>query len=99
MKGFRCDETKKAYPFLCQLPSILLQPLHTFRTPPNVKVHHQRSKAAFEAAGEDVLVGCMRCVQANTQNYPLIDDLPIAKHYRWSVAKGQGWRSLGFRSS
>ena len=49
-----------------------------------------------------MLVDRMRYVQINTQTYPLIDDLPIANRYQWSITlaiipKGQGWRSLGFR--
>ena len=66
-----------------------------------MKTHHRRSKTAFEAAEEDMLVDRMRCVQTNTQTYPLIDDLPVAKRYRWSItlaiiAEGEGRRSLRF---
>ena len=71
---------------------------------PSVRTYRRRTKTAFEAAEEEVLVDRMRCVQTNTQTYPLIDNLPVAKRYRWSItlaiiATGQGWRGLGFWSS
>ena len=61
-----------------------MQPLHSFKIPPNVKTHHRRSITTFEAAEEDVSVEVdrIRSVQTNTQTYPLIDDLPVAKRYR-----------------
>ena len=51
---------------------------------------------AFEATEEDTLVDRMRCVQTNTQTYPLTDDLPIAKCYRWCITLaiikgGEAW--------
>ena len=66
MKGFRCNETKKSLPvfMLTFYPPAATSLIQNTSEREALKTHHQRSKTAFEAAKEDVLVEVerMRCV-------------------------------------